>query len=545
MKATILNIFFLLSVFFGLAQSEFHVFPMQHKTTPGSTHGDGSLENPWDLQTALNQKPDKVSSGDTIWMHEGIYNGRYMSRLKGETPNQYITVSAYKEDKVVLNGNVPSKQDGVLIVKGDRVLFKNFEITFLGDFSRDESEADFQVCAAIMHLSGVNCMFYNLNIHDNPGLGIGSWRHTAGSTIEACRIYNNGFLSKDGKGRGEGIYVQNMSDEIRLIKDNIIFNNYYKGVEVWSAGKHTSFEYVKNITLDHNIIFNSGTPSGKHVDNVIVASNDRNGINIAKNIRLSNNVLWHNTGDANGSILGDAPALTLGFHKNAPIENVTVHQNIIVGGYNGLRLLYAKSLNFTNNEIYTGNVQIDPSMQSYYTNWNFNSNRIYTKLKKPFRVTRTKDYNLDMWRETFNLDAKSEVLPLTQFELDKMLHLSQQSQNKKLFSVALFNAEGEATTVNFSDYQLKKGTHYQIYDVENPETILKSGMLSEAKEVQFPMQSAAFQKPLHNTSAKKNLSNFGVFRIVFETEAEIEADIEADIKRKRTDFERFLEWLGF
>jgi|GEM_PF-1522855 len=540
MKNTFLNLLLFICLFSAKAQQEFHVFPKQHQSAPGTATGNGSLTRPWDLQTALNQKPAIVKSGDTIWIHEGVYNGRFLSTLSAQTPNQFITVSAYKNDSVILNGNVNSKQDGVLIVKGDRVRFKNFTITFLGDYSRDENETDFQVCAGIMHLGGINCQFYNLNIHDNPGLGIGSWKHGAGSSIEHCIIYNNGFMSKGGKGRGEGIYVQNKSEDTRLIKNNIIFNNYYKGVEVWSAGKNAKLEYVKNITLDHNIIFNSGSPSGNHVDNVIVASADRNGINSAKNIKLTSNILWHNTQDANGNILGDAPALTLGFNKNVPIEQVVVEGNIIVGGYNGLRLLYAKSLNFSNNSVYSGNIQVGPSMEAYFEQWIFENNKFYSKLKKPFRVTRVKDYSLETWNQTFNLDTESEVFPRNQFNLEPVLHLSQQTLNKEIFSLALFNAEGQDVTVDFSTYQFKKGSSYKIYDVENPETVLKHGTLSEEKTIVVPMQNNGFQQPLHNSKAVKTNSNFGVFRIEFNAETEANAETE----NNKTGFERFLEFLG-
>ena len=89
----------------SFAQKEFHVFPIDGKIIKGSPDGDGSLNMPWDLQTALSQSSQHVNGGDIIWLHEGIYNGRFKSIL--ESSNQkYITVSAYAEDLVVLNGNV-------------------------------------------------------------------------------------------------------------------------------------------------------------------------------------------------------------------------------------------------------------------------------------------------------------------------------------------------------------------------------------------------------------------------------------------------------
>lgn len=524
----------------GFAQQEFHVFPKDHNETPGTPNGTGSLVNPWDLQTALFQTSDVVKSGDTIWLHEGVYNGRFVSKLESLEPNRFITVSGFKNDRVVLNGNVPSSRTAVLEVVGKQVIYKNFEVTWLGEFSRDENDEDFQDCGGIRHLKGENCRFYNLMIYNNPALGIGSWKHGAGSLIENCIIYNNGFISKDGKGRGEGIYVQNKSDEVRILKNNIIFNNYYKGIEVWSSGKRATQQVVKNITLEGNIVFNSGSPSGHFYDNVIVASNDKNGINVAKNISILNNVFYHNTTQENGRIYGDAPTLTLGFIAKAPIENVVVDGNIIVGGYNGLRILQAKSLHFTNNKIHTGIVQVGPSISDYFQDWTFNSNTIYSSLIKPFRVPRVEDYSLNIWQSKFQLDSNSSLSKLTEFDLGNVLQVTRHNQDRHKFNVALFNAEGNNVIVDFSEYGINSQMAYTIYDVENRNVVLKKGLLAEDHTVTFPMQLTEYEKPLHNSIAKKTIANFGVFIIEFENQRTTQVTEE-----KLNLFERFFNWLGF
>ncbi|MDG5492645.1 right-handed parallel beta-helix repeat-containing protein [Psychroserpens sp. SPM9] len=537
---------FLYSIFYFLslglnAQQEFHVFPEHHETSPGTSDGNGTLSQPWDLQTALIQKSNVVKSGDTIWLHEGVYNGRFLSKLESLEPNQFITVSGYKNDKVVLNGNVSSTRDAVLEVKGQQVIYKNFDVTWLGDFSRDANDDNFEYATGIRHTTGENCRFYSLNIYNNPGLGIGSWKHGAGTIIENCMIYNNGFMSKVGKGGGEGIYVQNSSDDVRLIKNNIIFNNYYKGIEVWSAGKRATFEFVKNIRLENNLIFNSGTPSGKYRDNVIIASDDRNGINSAKHIWVVNNVFYHNTSKPRGGLIGDAPSLTLGFNKNAPIEDVVIDGNIITGGYNGLRILHAKSLQFTNNLVYTGMVQVSPTISDFFKQWTFNSNTIYTTLKTPMRIIKVEDHSLDTWRDKFQLDKDSQVKEPSTFDINNVLRVINHSQNKNKFTVALFNTEGNDVTVDFSEYKMRPNTAFKMYDAENPKVVLKSGQLFEDAKITFPMQLTDFEKPLHNSKARKTLSNFGVFIVEFEPQ---ENGVDTP-EKKSNAIQRFFKWLGF
>ena len=89
------------------------------------------MDNPWDLQTALLAK-DIIKPGDTLWLHDGFYPGRFVSTLESKIPNTFITVSGYKDDKVILNGNVDSNRLRELEVKGAQVIYKNFEVTWLG-----------------------------------------------------------------------------------------------------------------------------------------------------------------------------------------------------------------------------------------------------------------------------------------------------------------------------------------------------------------------------------------------------------------------------
>ena len=201
MKKRYLTILFVFAVVLTYAQQEFHVFPKNHPETPGSELGNGSLQNPWDLQTALSQKPNMVNGGDTIWLHDGVYNGRFSSTLNSTIDDKYITVSAYKNDKVVLNGNVESSAGETLKIRSSRVIFQNFEITWLGEFSRQiqKNNGLEKAIAGINHLSGTNCKFINLMIYNNPGLGFGTWKSTGGTLIANCFVFNNGMLTKKEK----------------------------------------------------------------------------------------------------------------------------------------------------------------------------------------------------------------------------------------------------------------------------------------------------------------------------------------------------------
>ncbi|WP_353778089.1 right-handed parallel beta-helix repeat-containing protein [Winogradskyella sp. 3972H.M.0a.05] len=508
---------------FGFSQKELHVFPENHSTTPGTKHGDGSLGKPFDLQTALELTTDKVNGGDIIWVHEGTYNGRFVSTISS-TDDKLITISNYKGGKVVINGNVPSTRNAVLEVRGKRVKFENLEITFIGKFLRDEKNENFKPVLGINHLGGKECEFINLKIHNNPGSGIGSWKKAGGSKIIGCTIFNNGFFGKK-RGRGVGIYVQNQSEAIRVIRDNVIFNNYYKGIEVWSANKNAKSAYVKNIDIDNNIVFNNGLPSGRLFDNLIIGTDDRKGANIARNINVRGNLFYHNTDIKNSQINGDAPALTLGFSKKAPLEDIVIEGNHIIGRNNAMRLLHAKSLTFKNNVVYSGYVYVDPTYQARQSQWDFSSNRYFTKKKKAFRFGKPGFHDLDGWNTNITSDANSEWKHLKDFSTRNVLSIKRHQNNNNTFTLAIFNKDGNNVMVDFSEYgDIKNGSTFKIKNIET-NAIITSGILKN-NQIEIPIGT------YNNTH-----DNFGVFFIEFESP-------KIETKRK-TALGKFFRWLGF
>ncbi|GGW71511.1 hypothetical protein DFQ11_10783 [Winogradskyella epiphytica] len=514
----------------SFAQKEFHVFPSDGNNIVGSPNGDGSINNPWDLQTALQQSSKRVNGGDIIWIHEGIYNGRFKSVLKS-TNSDFITVSAYKQDRVVLNGNVGSKGGAVLDVNSTNVIFRNFEVTFLGEYSRLYSDENYYTASGINHRAG-ECKFQNLIIYNIPGLGFGSWKLTGGSVIEDCIIYNNGTM-EEPRGSGEGMYVQNKSDDLRIIRNNIIFNNYYKGIEVWSASAGHDYEFVKNVELSDNILFNNGMPSGTLRDNVIIATNDTKGINKARDIQVKNNVFYHNIDFSDSKNYGYGTALAIGFKARALVENITITDNILLGRNNPLNLMHFKSLTFKNNKVYGSYVNFDksslPALNSGLLD--FDNNEYYTRKNSGFRIVKYKDYNLQDWQQTFGVDKNSSMKRFKDFEINPVLKVTPLHTNSSHFNVALIDKNGNDVEVDFSAFHIKEGTPYKIYDIENRKEILKAGRLLKGGKIKFPLNSKAFEKPLHNTVATKSANNFGVFRIEFEA------------LEKKSALERFFDWL--
>src|SRR5277367_4474651 len=95
------NLLFLLACFSfvsAVQAADYYVSPS------GNSAGDGSLGNPWDLQTAL-QQPAAVHPGDTIWVLAGTYvpptSDGFVSTLNG-TATAPIVVRNYSGQRATL-----------------------------------------------------------------------------------------------------------------------------------------------------------------------------------------------------------------------------------------------------------------------------------------------------------------------------------------------------------------------------------------------------------------------------------------------------------
>lgn len=91
------------SMLLGLAASEVYA-AQYYAATTGSPSGDGSIGNPWDLQTALNSGAPigTVQPGDTVWVRGGVYLAPFTAYLKG-SPSQPIIVRNYQGERAILD----------------------------------------------------------------------------------------------------------------------------------------------------------------------------------------------------------------------------------------------------------------------------------------------------------------------------------------------------------------------------------------------------------------------------------------------------------
>lgn len=305
-----------------------------HVTPDGTAEGDGSIEDPWNLQTAFNH-PVSVQPGDTIWLHGGTYDGPFSTDLAG-TESAPITVRNYQNERAILDGG--DSYYPVVSVNGNYTWFWGLEV-INSDPLRTTTEAGSNPASVTrgmgFYVEAPGERFINNIIHDTSQ-GIGFWTPATDAELYGNVIYYNGWDGPD-RGHGHGIYSQNDSG-LKSIENNLVFKNFDFGLHIYTQGGT-----INNFFIDRNSFFSNGMLSASgYAQNMLVG-----GYTVTNNpIVLNNNVYTPhsyggglnigyeagcNNATAEGNYLASSTAFT--YHSNCP--RATFKGNTMFGSVPG------------------------------------------------------------------------------------------------------------------------------------------------------------------------------------------------------------------
>ncbi|MBL8214296.1 MAG: hypothetical protein JNK87_26485 [Bryobacterales bacterium] len=346
----------------------------------GNSAGDGSVNRPWDLATAL-LPHSSIRPGDTIWLRNGRYgNGRtqFVSRLAG-TASQPILVRQYPGERATI--------DGGLGIYGPYTWYWGFEImSSVADRSATRGVPD----GADTYEGSTGVKLINLVIHDTDQ-GIGFWRFGIDAEVHGCLIYYNGYRGPT-RGHGHGIYTQNETGT-KLITDNILFNGFALGIQAYGSGAAG----LRNYLMQGNVSFNNGSLYGNDkVDNILITVGSG-----ARNIRLENNYTYHTPSTDDGYS-------RLGWQWSGTEYDIVARDNYFIGGEAAMEFWKWTDAIFTGNVLYS-NSKFNLIMNSSRTAaYHWNGNTYYGA-----GLFRFNNSNLDWagWKAATKLDAQSTYTP--------------------------------------------------------------------------------------------------------------------------------------
>src|SRR5215831_8872279 len=261
----------------------------------GVNSGAGTVTTPWDLQTGLSC----ALPGDTVWLRGGRYVGAFATALDG-TPTTPILFRQYPGERATI--------DGTLRADGSYLTFWGFEI-----MQSAPTTYGLQANTNAGH-------FINLIVHDAGTEGISFWTPGENSELYGCIVYNNGTHDN----LDHGVYVHNETGT-KLIADNVFFNNFARGIQVYASGSNPA---IRNVQVVDNVSFNNGSIStdvGSRQNVVINAQVPTSGM-VARD-----NYLYFAPGE-NGI------QFRFGNVDASSNHDITVDSNYAVGGAIGLQM---------------------------------------------------------------------------------------------------------------------------------------------------------------------------------------------------------------
>jgi len=314
----------------------YYVYPPPY----GFASGSGATDAPWDLATALaGGHGHRLQEGDTVWIRGGTYPGSFRTSLQGQ-PGSPIQFRQYPGERATI--------DGSLAASGANLWFVGFEIM---------QSHPLQVVDRVLEANTVDGRFINLVLHDAGFSGV-SMADDAGSGVElyGSIIYNNGFRDNID----HGVYAHNSTAGTKYITDNVFFNNFARGIQVYEG----SASILQNFAVTGNISFNNGTiaTGSTEVNLLISAPTEISGM-VAKD-----NLLYFSPGE-------EGIQLRLGNYdvSDSAVYNkgIDVEDNFAVGGAVGLEMQYQWAQATVMNNIFIGDGSTDvvhtggPSVNTY------------------------------------------------------------------------------------------------------------------------------------------------------------------------------------
>lgn len=407
-----------------------------------STSGSGvtcSIGSPCSITYATQTLA--ATGGDTVYLRAGTYTGPQNISINGSSLGSQITFRPYPGEIVILDNPFVGGQsvlDSTLWMSGDYVTIRDLIITNSNTNRVSERPAG-------LAMTGLGTKAINCVIHDT-GDGIFPASTQNGGEITGCLIYNNGWQDVSVGSTGHGIYMQNASGT-KLIKDNILWNNYGFGIH----GYTTSSDVLKGFNITGNASFNNGSPGASGPQPALLVGGQNvavSGLSVTFNYFFNGSVSLNYTNTTNNDL---------------------VCTDNEMGGTGEISAYYWTNAVFKRNKLFGqdfGYVKLSQSSSARWSSYDWDQNSYYSTngLALPFEINPTNFYSLGNWRSNTGLDATSTYTPSSPTGVDSFVRVNDYDSTRA--NMYIYNWAGSSSVTVSVAGKFSNGASLQLFVAE-------------------------------------------------------------------------------
>jgi hypothetical protein len=405
----------------------------------GTAGGDGSDTSPWDITTALHGAGGAIQPGDTVWIRGGTYFAPFTSTLTGPS-GAPIIVRAYPGERAIIDGkDTPNDGSEILTVDGAFTIFWGLEITNTSTQRTDTRHS------GVYLRNAQNVKLVNLIIHDT-GMGVFGEPDARNCEVYGSIIYNGGWQTAT-RSNGHALYMKGDAAGSKTIRNNVMFDMFGLGFHAYAdAGTGP----IDNMTIQGNIIFNSGTLSDIYTSsNILVGGEDA-----ADNIVIQNNYTYFSPGLGSYNV-------RLGYLSTSN-GDITFSGNYLVGAGPVLETRFWATASVTGNTLYGTGTLVD-FRDADGTGYTWNTNTFYRDSSQSAWRFGGTAYSLPNWRTNTGLGTGDKGLGLTGTTAVAVIPNDYEPGRA---NIVVYNWGNQTNaTVNVGGV-LSAGDHYEVRNVQ-------------------------------------------------------------------------------
>ena len=255
----------------------------------GTSDGDGTKSNPYDLQTALKF----AKAGQTIIMLDGTYEAKSVIEIPfsvSGTEDNMITLKAENTGKAIIDGSniVSSSKESVLFVKGSYWHIYGINVTNAADGYKG------------VHISGNHNVIEMCEMYDNGSTGLQisysggeprEWWPAYNTILNCTSYYNCDSAQNDADGFAAKLSV----GEGNVFDGCVSYNNADDGYDLYAKEK-AGYGPIEAVVIKNSLAYNNGTLKDGSFSKASANGFKLGGEGLTGKHQLINCVSWNNGG---------------------------------------------------------------------------------------------------------------------------------------------------------------------------------------------------------------------------------------------------------